>query len=168
MTADRESGENSLAGRIRRCADLAGSGDALSQKTAIPRRTLEDYLTGKSEPKAARLVAIARACGVSLDWLAAGEGPMRREAVYTTPAPNSGGVQKADPLLFKQFVNHDEDLLTAVVVAVEELFAEEGLNPSPRKKGQFVAALYELALADEDRSGAVDKKKMAPLLRLVK
>jgi phage repressor protein C with HTH and peptisase S24 domain len=56
---------------------LAGSGDALSRKTAIPRRTLEEYLTGVSEPKASRLLAIARAAEVSLEWLATGEGEPR-------------------------------------------------------------------------------------------
>jgi len=68
-----------LAQRIRRCADLCGSGDALAQKAAIPRRSLEDYLTGKAEPKASRIAAIAAAANVSLHWLITGEGP---EGVY--------------------------------------------------------------------------------------
>lgn len=64
-----------LSQRIRRCAELAGSGDALAQKAAIPRRTLETYLSGEAEPKASRLAAIADAAGVSLNWLVTGEGP---------------------------------------------------------------------------------------------
>ena len=63
-----------LADRIRRAAQIAGSGDALSQKAGIPRSTLETYLTGEAEPKASRLAAIARAAGVSPDWLLTGEG----------------------------------------------------------------------------------------------
>lgn len=63
-----------LAERIRRCAAMAGNGDLLAQKTAIPRRTLETYLTGQAEPKASRLVAIAKAAGASIGWLATGEG----------------------------------------------------------------------------------------------
>ncbi|SDZ39656.1 XRE family transcriptional regulator [Pseudomonas salomonii] len=63
-----------LAERIRQCADIAGSGDELARLTAIPRRTLEYYLTGQSEPKVARCVDIAKAVGVSIGWLASGEG----------------------------------------------------------------------------------------------
>lgn len=63
-----------LADRIRECAVIVGNGDELSRKTAIPRSTLESYLTGDSEPKASRCAAIAQAAGVSLDWLIAGKG----------------------------------------------------------------------------------------------
>ena len=63
-----------LAERIRQCADMAGSGDELARLTAIPRRTLEYYLTGQSEPKVARCVDIAKAVGVDIGWLASGEG----------------------------------------------------------------------------------------------
>lgn len=66
-----------LSKRIRECAELAGSGDKLSQLSAIPRRTLETYLAGESEPKALRAAAIARAVGVSCDWLLTGKGEMR-------------------------------------------------------------------------------------------
>jgi phage repressor protein C with HTH and peptisase S24 domain len=72
---------NRLMARIRRCAQLAGSGEALAQKTAIPRRTLETYLSGRAEPKASRLAAIARAAGVSAHWLVTGEGPAQEPTV---------------------------------------------------------------------------------------
>ena len=67
----------SLAERIRQCADIAGSGDELARITAIPRRTLEYYMTGQSEPKVIRCVEIAKAVGVDVGWLASGEGDMR-------------------------------------------------------------------------------------------
>ncbi|MCL7931656.1 LexA family transcriptional regulator [Halomonas llamarensis] len=61
---------------MRKCAEIAGSGDTLARITAIPRRTLEYYLTGDREPKVARCVEIAKAVGVDIGWLASGEGPM--------------------------------------------------------------------------------------------
>ncbi|MDO9625175.1 MAG: helix-turn-helix transcriptional regulator [Pseudomonas sp.] len=73
-----------LAARIRQCADLAGSGDELARLTAIPRRTLEYYLTGQSEPKVVRCVEIAKAVGVDIGWLASGEGEMRPQLVDAT------------------------------------------------------------------------------------
>lgn len=78
-----------LAERIRRCAAMAGSGDLLAQKTAIPRRTLETYLTGQSEPKASRLVAIAKAAGASIEWLVTGEGQPDGSA-YQTQSQTQG------------------------------------------------------------------------------
>lgn len=64
--------QQSFADRIRICARIAGSSDKLAQKAAIPRRTLGEYLKGK-EPKASRVVALARAAGVSPCWLLTGE-----------------------------------------------------------------------------------------------
>ncbi len=74
-----------LSQRIRLCAERAGSGEALARGSGIPRRTLETYLSGQAEPKASRLAAIARAAGVSVHWLATGEGPM-------SPSEENGGV----------------------------------------------------------------------------
>jgi len=65
-----------LGERIRACANAVGNGEELSRRTGIPRSTLESYLTGDSEPKASRLVAIALAAQASVGWLATGEGDM--------------------------------------------------------------------------------------------
>ena len=68
--------------RVRKAAELAGGQLALSQKTKISTRTINAYALGESEPSRSRLVAIAEAAGVNVGWLAAGEGPMEREAAY--------------------------------------------------------------------------------------
>lgn len=69
-----------LPERIRVCATKVGSGDELARMTGIPRRTLENYLSGNSEPKAHAVGAIAAAAGVSTDWLLMGvHGPVHEE-----------------------------------------------------------------------------------------
>ena len=83
------SGDATLSARIRRCAQIVGSGNALARKTGIPRSTLETYISGNVEPIARRLVTLARAAGVSVEWLATGEGPsagIPKDAVSTGPA----------------------------------------------------------------------------------
>ena len=70
---------NALAGRIRTCAEMAGSGDELARITGIPRRTLEYYLSGEHEPKVSRCLQIAAAVGVNAGWLVSGLGPMHVE-----------------------------------------------------------------------------------------
>lgn len=64
-----------LPDRIRKCAEIVGSGDNLARIAGIPRRTLENYLSGKSEPKATAIAHIAHAANVSADWLLTGVGP---------------------------------------------------------------------------------------------
>lgn len=133
-----------MAERIRKCAELAGSGDALSRKTAIPRRTLETYLTGATEPKASRLVAIARAADVTVEWLATGEGPMREGGEASAAAPASAGI--------------DRSLLAAVHKGVAEAHGAGGAAMSAESLADEVARIYDDLVAaydtpDERRSG---------------
>lgn len=66
--------ENDLPARLRECASLLGGAETLSDKTGIPRRTLETYLSGSADPKGRRLASICQATGVSGHWLLTGEG----------------------------------------------------------------------------------------------
>src|SRR5690606_38274289 len=61
-----------LAVRLRECADICGGVGALAQKSAIPRRTIDSYFAGSSEPKWSNLKAIGEAAAVSFEWLVAG------------------------------------------------------------------------------------------------
>lgn len=62
----------SLGDRIRTCAGMAGSGEELSRRTGIPLSTMHSYVNGKSEPQASRLVSIAQAVQVDIEWLVTG------------------------------------------------------------------------------------------------
>lgn len=56
------------------------STNAFAQKCGIPESSMRKYLAG-SIPGTDRAVQIAKACGVSLEWLATGEGSMHRNVV---------------------------------------------------------------------------------------
>ena len=56
---------------------LAGGVSTLAAKTGLSQRVIAKYRNGESDPSRERLVAIARASGVAVDWLATGEGPLR-------------------------------------------------------------------------------------------
>jgi|GEM_PF-3041340 len=60
--------------RLRECASKVGGGNELARTTGIPRRTLENYLNGNTEPVPSRLIAIAEAAGADPLWLLAGSG----------------------------------------------------------------------------------------------
>ncbi|MFN3375187.1 MAG: helix-turn-helix domain-containing protein [Burkholderiaceae bacterium] len=57
---------------------------AFARRCDIGESLIRKYLAG-SEPSATNLVKIADAAGVSLDWLATGRGPKRREYTEKTP-----------------------------------------------------------------------------------
>lgn len=74
MTSDADS----LFKRLAILAREAGSVSALARMCGIPQRTMAGYVAGEREPRASDIMGIARKTDVSLDWLLAGAGPMRR------------------------------------------------------------------------------------------
>jgi phage repressor protein C with HTH and peptisase S24 domain len=59
-----------LGARIREAAALIGGLDKLeAELSGVSRRTLSDYVSEKSEPKASTVIEIAQATGVSVAWL---------------------------------------------------------------------------------------------------
>lgn len=64
-----------LGSRIKEAAALIGGLDKLEERlNGVSRRTLTDYVSGKSEPKASTVIDIATATGVSVSWLMAQTG----------------------------------------------------------------------------------------------
>ncbi len=59
--------------RLRDLADEAGSVNALSKAAGVSQSGLQRYLNG-GEPSRKAVIAIAKAGGVSVEWLATGEG----------------------------------------------------------------------------------------------
>lgn len=58
--------------RLQTCVDKAGSIYALAKKAGLPQNTIRRYFAD-SEPTRPKLLAIAKASGVSVQWLATGE-----------------------------------------------------------------------------------------------
>jgi transcriptional regulator with XRE-family HTH domain len=127
---------NVLEALVESWADLA-------RKSGLSRRVLDKYRTGKSDPSRARLVALAKAADVRVDWLATGEGPMRPGEVAPKPAP-AGGI--------------DRDLLALVHKGVAEVYRAENARISADPLADEVARIYDDLVAtydssDERRSG---------------
>jgi|GEM_PF-2231304 len=70
--------ECSFSARMSYCAEKLGSVSALAKKAGISQSGIRRYFTG-GEPSRPHLVAIAAAAGVSVQWLATGEGSMMRK-----------------------------------------------------------------------------------------
>jgi hypothetical protein len=87
--------ENSFAERLQEIAQAFESKAALAKKAGIPITSLQSYMSG-SEPGRVALVALADAAGVSVHWLATGEGPQSAsiapEGYIEVPCFNLSGV----------------------------------------------------------------------------
>lgn len=66
--------DDDFVARIRRVVDMVGGIAALSRKCHLSRPVIHKYLNGASDPSRARLVSLAQAAGVSVEWLATGAG----------------------------------------------------------------------------------------------
>jgi predicted transcriptional regulator len=58
--------------RLQQAVTIAGGPSEVSRASDLPLSTLCDYLSG-TEPRFTRVARLAKACKVSLDWLAFGD-----------------------------------------------------------------------------------------------
>ncbi|TXH34806.1 MAG: XRE family transcriptional regulator [Rhodospirillaceae bacterium] len=143
-----DSDVSAFAERMKYCAGKVGNAARLARETGISRRAIGDYLAGEVEPSRPRLVAIANAAGVCVEWLATGKGPR---------VPSETQIQHAD---------FDRELFTDCWLAVEELLDGLGKELTGRDLIELVFAVYELQLLEraEGRQGL----NMANVIRLVR
>jgi hypothetical protein len=113
-------------------SDSGGSVYALAKKVGIPPNSIRRYLTN-SEPTRPFLIAIARTTGVSIQWLATGDGPKI--------LPSSS--QYAD------FVTEEQG-------HIRERFREVGRSAGSLQKATGInqARLNDILAGEEDATGA--------------
>lgn len=108
-----------LAAEVGNLAELA-------RKSGLSRRVIDKYRNGESDPSRARLVALARAAGVRVEWLATGEEPMR---------PNEPRARSTTGI--------DSDLLARIHKGVAEVYRAENARISPDRLAEEVARIYD-------------------------
>jgi len=96
---------------------------------------------GDAEPKTSRLVAIADAAGVTVEWLATGRGPQ--------PQPQAARSSSIDA-----------ELNARIVEAVAAIYKECGAAISHRDLGRVTAGIYNEIIqagleSAEERTGAL-------------
>ena len=121
--------------RMSIAAKLAGNATELSRKTGISRRAIGTYLAGGSDPTRERLIAIAEASGVSVEWLATGlqrkACPLKEPTMTTNALSCKEGEEIPIPLYTisaQEFSQCDGDFgasTEALYLRVETLFELE-------------------------------------------
>lgn len=122
--------------RLREAVRLGGGQTAVSARSGVKMRSLSNYLSGRNDMKGPTIVALADACGVTVEWLAAGRGPMR-----PTDSPPSSRRQEDGPA--KLFATVDMTRLARCLDAVTNAFGPLAPNISTRRKVQIATLLYD-------------------------
>jgi hypothetical protein len=100
--------------RLRQAVELAGGPSHVSRVSGVHLRSLNDYLKGR-EMRQGVLIALADACGVSIEWLTTGRGHMLTEAqrkllstrMYEPSADGTYAVRTAE---FERLIEEHPDL----------------------------------------------------------
>lgn len=112
----------------------AGGATRMAEKADVSGSVLRKWRAGHSDPSRTHLVNMARAAGVSLEWLATGEGDPDQGAGAPT------GLGSADI---------DLDALEDVAVKVLGLLDQRRPDLSPRARARIVRLVYEFYIKQE-------------------
>ena len=123
--------QNDLRERIGFAIKKIGGQKAASLALGISIRSISSYMTGDAEPKLLISQRLAELAGVSLDWLATGEGSFNKNV---------------DML--------DKKELILAIETVEESLTATNRALKPAKKAELILAIYDLFTSENKPSSA--------------
>jgi hypothetical protein len=123
--------------RLREAIRQAGGQTAVSARSGIKMRSLSNYMTGLNDMKRQTVVTLADACGVTIEWLAAGRGPMRPS---DSPAPPMPEPSSAPPSILD---NLDFARMVEAMRFALDAYNRRGAPPDPDQLARTLLALYE-------------------------
>lgn len=136
LVSDENSELMERAERLKLAVSEAGGPTAVARRLQMHLGTLNNYLGGR-DMKASALVALARGTGVTVEWLATGEGPMKPGQ----PAnPQETAPQR--PLSLWRDTSMDT-LITAYSAAVQTLLKAGKDETDPASLMRITALLYD-------------------------
>jgi transcriptional regulator with XRE-family HTH domain len=109
--------------RIRKIIEFIGSAERLAKDSGMSAKVIGQYLSGKSDPTRKKLIALAKAAGVNLEWLARGVGPMFDD---------------------KDFIK--ADLLAAIIGLLDDSEKERGLSFLLQERAILISNIYNLCI----------------------
>jgi transcriptional regulator with XRE-family HTH domain len=133
--------------RLREAIRHGGGATAVAKRANVSIGTLNNYLSGR-DMKLSFVVAIARACGVSIAWLAAGEGPMRpgdNQAPQEPPTPAPNPQKSALDVL-------DQDRLKRALIESLTASARHNVVPDADTLARITLIYYAAFTREEEAS----------------
>lgn len=131
----------------QRLAQVIGSGSirAFARRAGVSDTFLRQCLAGRTEPTRIKLVAIAAAGGVTVEWLATGNGSRQ---YATAPSANE---ESADYDALP-----DPHLLDTIVAVVDVVAADARANLSACERSSLIRAAYKSHQQCHDSSRSPD------------
>lgn len=117
---------------------------SFAKRAGVSEGVVRKYVKGDAEPTVSRLIAMANAAGVSVNWLATGEG-----------FKNINDTKK----VFKSDI--DIHALSRSIELLDEALLTTNKPMNSMKKAELISALYELEVSDQE-----DKRRDAMLMLL--
>ena len=146
-TTEKEKADPAFVERIKLACAMAGGRKELAARSGLSVSVIDKYVNGKSDPSRQRLVAIAEAAGVSLQWLATGKHT--DEAGPTHPACQA--IDAPPPL--------DTWLFSRAIDGIRQVYKRIGGQIQTINEVELAVELHHkiLALVDgnEARQGAL-------------
>ena len=124
---------NDLKDRIGFAVKKIGGQKAASLALGISTRSISSYMTGDAEPKLLISKKLSELAGISLDWLATGEGLPEKDSL--------------DEMV--KDIKVDADLMAEIVKVVNEYLDSLDRELPPEKLGKIYAYLYNYCHKDE-------------------
>lgn len=136
-----------------RLADVIGSSSvrAFARRAGVSDTFLRQCLAGRTEPTRTKLLAICRAGGVSVEWLATGSGDRSHGA--------AGSLAVAEP------GPPDREALTSVIEMLETVLDHSGRTLAPAEKSRLIMSLYDLHTSHGPES--VSAERVRELLHFI-
>jgi transcriptional regulator with XRE-family HTH domain len=120
--------------RVEIAIEMAGGTTKMAEMAGVSTSVLSKWRRGESDPSRSRLVKMARAAGVSVEWLATGEG-----------GPDQGATAPTE--LGKPDI--DLDTLEEVAVKVLALLEQRRPDLSTKARARIVRLVYEFYIKQE-------------------
>lgn len=117
---------------------------SFAKRARVSEGVVRKYVKGGAEPTVSRLIAMADAAGVSVNWLATGRG-----------SKNEDIANKA----FKSDI--DINSLSKAIELLDEALLITNKPMNPKKKAELISALYELEVSEHE-----EKRRDAMLMLL--
>ncbi|MGH7813897.1 MAG: helix-turn-helix domain-containing protein [Candidatus Binataceae bacterium] len=148
------SAEDAAAVRLRKAIGYGGGQKAVAERAGLYTSLVARYLQPGASRKLDAMQKIARAAGVSDEWLLVGSGTMERDAaagiVAARLAPSIGGAAGIDP-----------ELMRIAIEGVETALELEESRMEPAAKAELIMKICE-------HFAAAPRPRLASVIRLVK
>jgi transcriptional regulator with XRE-family HTH domain len=157
MTGRRERQEiGGFATRLREVIDAHGSASGLAKAIDRSEGAVRKWLRGESEPNVTDLRCVCETTGISIEWLATGNGPRQAppQGVQDAAASPPYRDRPREPI--------NVSLLEGILLAVQEQLRDAQLDLPLLKQSMLVATLYDLCHERKE----VDREAVARLVRL--